>query len=71
VPFGRGRRFGSGAKGLVGQLIGQWQVQGIFQGQSGPALGFGNSIFNGDLSTAPLPNGQRTIDRWFNIDAGF
>jgi hypothetical protein len=46
-------------------------VQGIFQGQSGPAFGFGNVIFTGNLAGIPLPVSQRTPDRWFNIDAGF
>jgi hypothetical protein len=71
LPFGPGRRFGAGARGLVGHLIGGWQAQGIYQFQSGPALGFGNAIFNGDLADIPLSSGERTIDRWFNVDAGF
>jgi hypothetical protein len=71
LPFGRGRRFGRGASGLLDRVIGQWQIQGIFQGQSGAALGFGNAIFNGDLSAIPLADSARTVDRWFNVDAGF
>ncbi|MEK7404753.1 MAG: TonB-dependent receptor, partial [Acidobacteriota bacterium] len=71
VPFGRGQRWGAAAHPAVSRIIGGWQVQGIFQGQSGPAFGFGNSIFTGNLKDIPLPKGQRTIDRWFNIDAGF
>ncbi|MCX6636230.1 MAG: hypothetical protein NT090_14295 [Acidobacteria bacterium] len=53
------------------RVIGGWQIQGIFQGQSGPAVGFGNAIFTGKLSDIPLPTGQRTIDQWFNVNAGF
>ncbi len=59
LPFGRGQRWGG------------WQVQGIYTAQSGPPLGFGNAIFFGDLKAIELPVGQRTVERWFNIDAGF
>jgi hypothetical protein len=59
LPFGRGKRFGG------------WQVQGIYTAQSGPPLGFGNAIFTGSLASVALPNSQRTVERWFNTDAGF
>jgi len=71
VPFGRGKRWGSSVNPLLSRVIGGWQAQGIYQGQSGPPFGFGNAIFNGNLADIPLPNGQRTIQRWFNTDAGF
>lgn len=34
-------------------------------------MGFGNAIFTGNLKDIPLPRSQRTVDRWFNVDAGF
>ena len=71
LPFGRGRRWLGSSGGVVGKLISGWQFSGIFQGQSGPALGFGEVIFTGDLKNIPIPNSQRTIVRWFNVDAGF
>jgi hypothetical protein len=71
LPFGRGKRFGSSMPGAADKLAGGWQVQAIYQGQSGAPLGFGNAIFTGNLKDIPLPNGQRTVERWFNIDAGF
>ena len=43
----------------------------LTQFQSGPALGFGNSIFNGNLHDIVLPNSERTVQRWFNTEAGF
>ncbi|MEK7403489.1 MAG: carboxypeptidase-like regulatory domain-containing protein [Acidobacteriota bacterium] len=70
LPFGRGKRWAPKAA-LIDRLVSGWQAQGIYQGQSGPALGFGNSIFTGRLADIPLPKDRRTIDRWFNIDAGF
>jgi hypothetical protein len=71
LPFGRGRKLLPAIPRVVDYGIGGWQVEGIFRFQSGPALGFGNAIFNGDLKDIPLPTDQRTINRWFNVDAGF
>ncbi len=57
LPFGQNKL----AKG--------WQIQGIYQYQSGQPLGFGNAIFFGDLKAIPVAN--PTVERAFNIDAGF
>jgi hypothetical protein len=35
LPFGRGRRFGGGASGLVNQLIGDWSIAGLTRWTSG------------------------------------
>jgi len=71
LPFGRGRRLGSGWRPPVNFLLGGWQLNGMVQRQSGPPLGFGNIIFNGNPDDIQLPKGARSVDRWFNIDAGF
>ncbi len=71
LPFGKGQRFLTGANPVVQRIVGGWQAQGFFMGQSGDALGFGNSFFYGNLKDIVLPNDQRTVDRWFNTDAGF
>ena len=72
LPFGRGRRFGADANGLVDALIGGWQFSGIYTYQSGFPIGnFGNIIFTGDLDDIALPASERTLARWFNTDAGF
>jgi hypothetical protein len=71
LPFGRGKTFLDSRSGLVDRIVGGWQVQGIYTGQSGPAIGFGNALFIGDIHNIPLPTSQRTPDRWFNTDAGF
>jgi hypothetical protein len=55
----------------VEKLAGGWQLQGIYTGQSGPAFGFGNAAFIGDIKSIPFPVAQRDVDRWFNVDAGF
>jgi hypothetical protein len=71
LPFGRGRTFLGNAKGITQGILGGWQFQGLYEGQSGQALGFGNAIFNGNLHDIPLPVDQRVISRWFNTNAGF
>jgi hypothetical protein len=71
LPFGHGRRWAASANGLVGKVIGGWQVQGIYTAQSGAPLGFGNAIFTGNLKDIVLPKSQRTVERWFNTGAGF
>jgi len=71
IPLGPGRKWGSAARGLPGKVISGWQTQAIYQGQGGAPLGFSNAIFTGNLKDIPIPNSQRTINRWFNTDAGF
>lgn len=71
LPIGRGKALAGSSSGIVGYLIGGWQLQGIYTRQSGAPLGFGNSIFMGDLKNVPLPAGDRTPARWFNTAAGF
>jgi hypothetical protein len=71
LPFGAGRRWLGAQKGALGRVVEGWQVQGIYTAQTGQALTFGNIIFNGDIKTVPLPNDQRTVQQWFNVNAGF
>lgn len=71
LPFGPKKPLGGNLKGAAGQLAGGWQIQAIYEGQSGAPLGFGNFILYGDLHDIPLPRGERKIDRWFNTAAGF
>ncbi len=70
-PFGRGRRFGSSWHPALDFIAGGWQLNGVVQRQSGPALNWGNIIFTGDIKDIPLPKNQRSVDGWFNINAGF
>ncbi len=71
LPVGRHRRFGAKLPGLLDFFIGGWQLGGVLSKQSGQPLGFGNAIFNGDLKAVPLDKSVRTVDRWFNTEAGF
>jgi hypothetical protein len=71
VPLGRGRKFAANLPKPADFLLGGWQIGAIVAIQSGGPLGFGNAIFNGDIKNLALPNSQRDVDRWFNVDAGF
>ena len=71
LPIGRGRKWFPNMPFATEAIFGGWQLQGWFEGQTGDALGFGNSIFNGDVRGIELPVEQRRAERWFNTDAGF
>lgn len=73
LPFGRGRKFGSHWPGALAFIAGNWQMNIVLQRQSGPALGFGDvwTLFTGNPDNIALPKDKRSVDRWFNIDAGF
>jgi len=47
LPFGKGKSLGNSWRGFGSKMISGWQVSGIYQGQSGPPLGFGNALFKG------------------------
>jgi hypothetical protein len=42
LPFGKGKRFGGGANGLLDRIIGGWSYQGLARFQSGRMLDLGN-----------------------------
>lgn len=70
LPFGRGKRF-LARGGWVDALAGGWSVQGIYNGQSGPPLNWGNVLFYGNIKDITLPKSERRVERWFNTEAGF
>ena len=67
IPFGPGRKFAS--SGILGAILGGWQVGGTLEYQPGPLLTWGNVFFYGDFDD--IPSNDPTLDRWFNVDAGF
>jgi hypothetical protein len=73
LPFGRGKRFGSHMAKPVDFIAGGWQLNGVVQRQSGPPLGFGDvwTLFTGNPDNVVLPKDKRSVDEWFNINAGF
>lgn len=50
LPFGRDKRWGNNASGIVDAFIGGWSLQAIGQTQSGRVFNLGNLYFNGDLN---------------------
>lgn len=78
LPFGRGKRFGSGLSGVAEQVAGGWQVSSVTRFSSGlpvfpitapnpnGAYGFGFSPPN-LVGDPKLDN--PTPERWFNTDA--
>ncbi len=76
LPFGKGRRFLSGADGFVNALVGGWQVQGVYTYQSGFPVPFGamnvnTSVTSGDLfyNGGDIASSDPTVAQWFNTGA--
>lgn len=71
LPFGRNRRFGATSGTVTETLLGGWQISYLWKQQSGGPLGFGNYLLKPGMteSDITLPRGERSIGRWFNIDA--
>jgi hypothetical protein len=70
LPFGRGRRFGGSMNKVANAVVGGWQFGGIYQGQSGAALGIGDPVVTGPFSVTDLalPESRRTPERYVNTD---
>lgn len=71
LPFGKGKPFLANTNALTDRIVRGWQLNAVYTYQSGQALGFGNAIFNGNLHDIPLSSGDRSVEHWFNTDAGF
>jgi hypothetical protein len=77
LPFGEGHRALS--SGVVGKLLGGWQVNGITSFQSGVPLGISTATnttfaFGGGqrpnlLRDPRLPSSERSVERWFDTAA--
>jgi hypothetical protein len=76
LPFGKGKRFGSGASGALDAFIGGWQFHGITIAESGFAISptFSGADLNADFGQKPNRVGDHNIsnsdrDRWFDSSA--
>lgn len=71
LPFGRERHWGSTWGTLTDAVLGGWQVSYLLKQQSGAPLSFGNYLLRPGYTEddIALPRGERSIDRWFNVDA--
>ncbi|MEP7272846.1 MAG: carboxypeptidase-like regulatory domain-containing protein [Acidobacteriota bacterium] len=70
LPFGRGRRFGQDWNGPLNAIAGGWQVQGIWQAQSGRPLTLDNRYYNGDPAKLRATMKGANVDRTFDA-SGF
>ncbi|MDT4898265.1 MAG: hypothetical protein QOH25_3342 [Acidobacteriota bacterium] len=70
LPFGKGRRWGTNWRGATDMILGGWQVQGIWQAQSGRPLELGNLYFNGDPGQLSTRIGGGQLDAVFDT-SGF
>ena len=58
LPFGKNRKFGSNWNGFVNGVLGGWQLQGVYEWQSGEPLLLGNVYYNGDITKLKSMVGQ-------------
>jgi hypothetical protein len=78
LPFGKNRHFLSGAHGVLGKLVGGWQLSGVLTYHGGYPLAMSATIPNGGNRpnstgvNASLPGGRSRndeISKWFNTAA--
>jgi len=71
LPFGHGRLVGKNWNSVLNGVLGGWQVQGIWQAQSGRTnLTLGNIYFNGDPTKLKATINGNNVDRTFDT-SGF
>ncbi|MEO7142558.1 MAG: hypothetical protein ABI165_03560, partial [Bryobacteraceae bacterium] len=71
LPFGRGKKFLSGANGFVDRMVSGWNLSGFYYWRSGlPFSPYystrGSAILLAPGKTGILPTGQRQAAQWFN-----
>jgi hypothetical protein len=76
LPFGKGKPYAS--KGVLGAIVGGWQLAPLIQVQSGTALtatlsgnysNTGDAVARPNLISNPNSNAPHTPTQWFNIAA--
>ncbi|MBL8179648.1 MAG: TonB-dependent receptor [Bryobacterales bacterium] len=66
LPFGRGKHFGGTMPRWLDTVAGGWQIQALYQGQTGAPLSFANVIYNG--THTDLAESNQSLQRWFRTD---
>lgn len=68
LPFGPGKRLISGENAFSRHIAGGWQLQAVWQHNTGAPIGFGNALLLDDIRKGRLSGSEQTLDRWFNTD---
>lgn len=69
LPFGRNRLIGKSWNRAIDAIFGGWQIQAVYERQSGEPLQFGNVYFNGDLNQLVSRLGEKDEQgRRYGID---
>lgn len=69
LPFGQGKQYLSGSHPVIRHATEGWQLQAVWQMNTGQPIGFGNSILTDDIRKVPLSGSAQTLDTWFNTAA--
>jgi hypothetical protein len=67
LPFGPGKPFLNNTHPVLKQALGGWQVQAVWQANTGQPIGFGNSLLL--TNQVALSGSEQTLARWFNTEA--
>ncbi len=67
LPFGPGKPFLNNTNPFLKQAFGGWQVQAVWQANTGQPIGFGNSLLLSNQ--VALSRSEQTLDRWFKTEA--
>src|SRR5205823_5574375 len=68
LPFGAGQRFWGGAKGVGGQFVNGWNLDWIFNAESGTPTSVPDGYFT--CSGQTISVAHRTYGEWFNTTPG-
>ena len=63
LPFGKGKRWLSGASGVVEKVVGGWEYNTSLEYMTGTPTGRPDAF---NVANPALPSGQQTYNRWFN-----
>jgi len=80
IPYGRGRRFGSGGSAVLNAILGAWQASGVLVLRAGTPLTIttqGDNLNTGGgytqvphrLREPSVPKGERNLSRFFDTSA--
>ena len=70
LPFGHGKALLK--QGVLGHVIGGWQLSTVYQRQSGPAIDWGNEFYSGAISNLEKAfNSGSDIHQWFDPNVPF